>query len=43
VKVYYTVSELRDCTGSCHTYTDSTMRTIVTRNLSRHRAIGGGW
>jgi hypothetical protein len=42
-KVYYTVSELRDCTGSCHTYTDSTMRTIVTRSFSRHRAIGGGW
>ncbi len=43
VKVYYTVSELRDCTGSCHTYADSTMRTIVTRNFSRHRAFGGGW
>jgi hypothetical protein len=43
VKVYYSVSELRDCTGSCHTYADSTMRTVVTRNFSRHRAIGGGW
>jgi hypothetical protein len=43
VKVYYTVSELRDCTGSCHTYSDSTMRTIATRNFTRHRAIGGGW
>jgi hypothetical protein len=43
MKVYYTVSELRDCTGSCHTYADSTMRTIVTRNFSRHRAMGGGW
>jgi hypothetical protein len=42
-KVYYTVSELRDCTGSCHTYADSTMRTIVTRSFSRHRALGGGW
>jgi hypothetical protein len=42
-KVYYTVSELRDCTSSCHTYADSTMRTIVTRSFSRHRAIGGGW
>jgi hypothetical protein len=43
VKIYYTVSELRDCTGACHTYADSTMRTIVTRNFSRHRAFGGGW
>jgi hypothetical protein len=43
VRVYYTVSELRDCTGSCHTYTDSTMRTIAQRNFSRHRAFGGTW
>ena len=42
-KVYYTVSELRDCSGSCHTYADSTQRTIVTRNFSAHRALGGGW
>jgi hypothetical protein len=43
VKVYYTVAELRDCTGSCHTYADNTQRTIVARNFSRHRAFGGGW
>jgi hypothetical protein len=43
VKVYYTVAELRDCTGSCHTYADSTQRTIVARNFMRHRAFGGGW
>ena len=43
IKVYYTVSELRDCTGNCHTYADSTMRTVVQRNFARHRAIGGGW
>jgi hypothetical protein len=43
VKIYYTVSELRDCSGSCHTYADNTQRTIVTRNLSVHRALGGGW
>jgi hypothetical protein len=42
-RVYYTVSELRDCTGACHTYADSTQRTIVARNFSRHRAVGGGW
>jgi len=43
IKVYYTVAELRDCTGSCHTYADSTQRAIVTRNFSVHRAFGGGW
>jgi hypothetical protein len=42
-KVYYSVAELRDCTGSCHTYADSTQRTIVARPLSPHRAFGGGW
>lgn len=43
VKIYYTVAELRDCTGSCHTYADNTQRTIVARNFMRHRAFGGGW
>ena len=42
-KVYYSVAELRDCTGSCHTYADSTQRTIVSRNISPHRAFAGGW
>src|SRR5262249_3749409 len=26
-KVYYTVSDLRDCAAACHTYADSTQRT----------------
>jgi hypothetical protein len=42
-KVYYTVSDLRDCAAACHTYADGTQRTIVTRSFSRHRAFGGGW
>jgi hypothetical protein len=42
-KVYYTVSDLRDCAASCHTYADGTQRTIVARSLSKHRAFGGGW
>jgi hypothetical protein len=42
-KVYYTVSDLRDCAATCHTYADGTQRTIVARNFSRHRAFGGGW
>ena len=43
VKIYYTVAELRDCTGACHTYADNTQRTIVTRSFGRHRVFGGGW
>jgi hypothetical protein len=43
VRMYYTVAELRDCTGSCHVYADSTMRTVVQRNFSQHRTLGGGW
>ncbi len=43
VSVYYTVMELRDCTGACHVYSDSTQRTILTRRTGAHRAFGGGW
>jgi hypothetical protein len=43
VPVYYTVMELRDCTGACHIYADNTQRTILTRRSHVHRAIGGGW
>jgi hypothetical protein len=43
VRMYYTASELRDCASSCHTYADSTMRTVAQRNFSQHRAFGGGW
>jgi hypothetical protein len=41
--VYYTVNELRDCTGACHVYADSTQRTIVTHRFGEHRANRGGW
>jgi len=41
--VYYTVGELRDCTGACHVYADNTQRTIVTRRPGEHRANRGGW
>ena len=43
VKIYYTVAELRDCTGACHTYADNRQRIIVTRSFGRHRVFGGGW
>ncbi len=34
----YTVSELRNCSGACHIYTDSTLTTIATRrNGPQHR------
>jgi hypothetical protein len=35
----YTVSELRNCSGACHVYTDANMTTIYrTRNGPQHRA-----
>ena len=43
IPVFYTVAELRDCTGACHVYTDRTMTTIETRRSHIHRANGGGW
>ena len=43
VKVYYTIAELRDCTGACHIFADNTQRAILTRRSGVHQAIGGGW
>jgi hypothetical protein len=39
----YTVGELRDCTGSCHVYTDATLTTIRDRRTGEHRVSGGDW
>jgi hypothetical protein len=34
----YTASELKNCSGACHTYTDATLKTISkTRNGPQHR------
>jgi hypothetical protein len=41
VKGFYTVAELKDCAGSCHTFADSTQRTVLTRSFAVHRSIGG--
>jgi hypothetical protein len=41
--VYYTVTELRDCAGACHIFTDNTQRTILTRRFGVHRSMQGGW
>ncbi|MET0014744.1 MAG: hypothetical protein ABW088_13925, partial [Sedimenticola sp.] len=39
----YTVSELRDCTGSCHVYRDSSMTTIEEHQSGEHRVGSGEW
>ena len=41
--ITYTVGELRDCTGSCHLYTDDTFTTIKDARSGEHRARGGEW
>jgi hypothetical protein len=43
VPMYYTVAELKDCTGACHTYLDRTMTVIETRRPRGHRVNGAGW
>jgi len=43
VTVYYTIAELRNCTGACHIFTDNTQRTILTRRFGVHRSMQGGW
>ena len=39
--VYYSVSELRDCAGACHEYTDNTLTTIKENRNGEHRATDG--
>jgi hypothetical protein len=39
----YTVSELRNCAGSCHVYKDAAMTTIEKTRNSRHRPNDGGF
>jgi hypothetical protein len=41
--IKYTVSELRDCTGACHTYTDSSLTQIEKSRSGEHRASKNGW
>lgn len=42
-KILYTVSELRNCAGSCHIYTDNTFTVIKTNRSSKHRSTDGGF
>jgi hypothetical protein len=41
--ILYTVSELRDCSGSCHLYTDSTFTVIKKARSGHHRSTDGGF
>ena len=41
--VRYTVSELRNCSGACHVYTNSSLTTIKELRNSNHRSTDGGW
>ena len=41
--VKYSVGELRNCAGSCHVYTDSTLTTIKDRRSGRHRVSRSEW
>jgi hypothetical protein len=41
--ISYTVDELRDCSGSCHEYTDATFTTIKKTRSSKHRSTDGGF
>jgi hypothetical protein len=39
--VFYTVAELRDCSGACHVYTDASFTTIKERRNGEHRVSDG--
>jgi hypothetical protein len=38
--ILYTVAELKDCSGSCHMYTDATFTRIKTSRTGQHRPTG---
>jgi len=42
-QILYTVSELRDCSGACHMYRDSTFTTISRSRTGEHSVRSGGW
>jgi hypothetical protein len=42
-RTLYTVSELRDCTGACHTYTDASLTRIQTSRTGHHRVSSSEW
>lgn len=42
-QILYTVAELKDCSGSRHTYTNSTFTTISKSRSGHHRSTDGGF
>jgi hypothetical protein len=42
-QILYTVAELKDCSGSCHTYTNNTFTTIQRARSGQHRPTSGGF
>ncbi len=42
-RILYTVSELRNCAGSCHEYTNSTFTTVNKTRTGKHRSTDGGF
>ncbi len=41
--IYYSAADLRDCTSSCHFYTDDTFTRIEKNRSGEHRVNGGDW
>jgi hypothetical protein len=41
--IYYTVGELRDCSGACHEYADATFTTIRRTRSGEHRSSSREW
>jgi hypothetical protein len=39
--IYYTVTELKDCSGSCHLYTNATFTVVKQSRTGRHMSTGG--
>ncbi|HKC43350.1 MAG TPA: hypothetical protein VKC64_05950 [Burkholderiales bacterium] len=42
-RVLYTVVELKDCSGSCHEYTNNTFTTVKKPKTGYHRPTNGGF
>ena len=41
--ILYTVPELKNCSGSCHMYTDSSFTTIKVMRTGQHRSTDGSF
>jgi hypothetical protein len=39
--ILYTVGELKDCSGSCHEYTNNTFTTIKQTRTGKHKSTDG--